>query len=228
MFAAREWNRRLLTAAVLAGAVAVSSCASASSAQWTHPVSGPALPTPSAIFVVEPLVADRAPQGNFGVNMPAVRSSVALRILEVVRERLPTAELVDSEAEAVQRGATHLLVPVITEWKEMRTDDPVGAFILPHNSVSVTLRLVQLHPRALAGEVIFGSHARLTLNQRAGRLLGASFREVVTRLISDAAIQPAISVPPVRHSTAGTTRASVSGLLRAQRWACIRGASLPS
>jgi len=135
---------------------------------------------------MEPLVADHAPRGNVGLDMAAVRSTVALRILEVVRERFPGAELVESEQKADQRGATHLLVPIITEWKEMRTDDPVGGLILPHNSVSVTLRLMQLPPRAVAGEVIFSNHARLTLNQRAYRLLDNRFREVLTRLIAGA------------------------------------------
>jgi hypothetical protein len=56
---------------------------------------------------------------------------------------------------AQQRGATHLLVPAITEWKQMRTDDPIGAFTGSLNRVTVTLRLMRLQPPTLVGHVCF-------------------------------------------------------------------------
>ena len=66
----------------------------------------------------------------------------------------------------------------------MRTDDPIGALIVPHNSVTLTLRLMRLQRPALAGRVTFQNRARLTLNQPVSRLLNARFREVPFQLVS--------------------------------------------
>jgi hypothetical protein len=93
-------------------------------------------------------------------------------------------EEVNAASRAYQRGATHLVVPIITEWKEMRTDDPIGAFILPHNRITVTLRLMHLQPPALVGSVTFKNRASLTLNQAAARLLNDRFRQLVRYLLS--------------------------------------------
>jgi hypothetical protein len=161
---------------------------------------------------MEPIVVGAASPGNVGRDLDAIRAGVADRILSVVRERFPQAELaaagrvtgapaaaeyrratrdlavtpeeIDAASQACQRGATHLIVPTITEWKEMRTDDPIGALILPHNRISVTLRLMRLAPPAIAGRVTFVNRARVTLNQRAIGLLDERFRRVVLLLVS--------------------------------------------
>jgi hypothetical protein len=99
-------------------------------------------------------------------------------------ERVATTEEINAASHALQRGATHLLVPTITEWRQMRTDDPIGALTIPPNSVSLTLRLMRLEPPALVGQVTFRNRAHLTLNQRAIRLLNDRFREAVLRLVS--------------------------------------------
>ena len=163
---------------------------------------------------MEPIVIGTASPGNISRDFDAIRQGVATRIVSVVRERFPTAEIAErrspgamplwaqyrrstgeavvtteemnAASQAFQRGATHLLVPMITEWKEMRTDDPVGALILPHNSITLRLRLMRLQPPALAGAVSFRNHARLTLNQRALRLLDGRFRQAVLDLVSGA------------------------------------------
>ncbi len=66
----------------------------------------------------------------------------------------------------------------------MRTDDPIGAFILPHNSVAMTLRLMRLQAPVLSGHVSFKNRARLTLNKPADRLLDGRFRDIVLGLVS--------------------------------------------
>ena len=160
---------------------------------------------------MEPVIVGPASPGNVGRDFNAIGDAVASRILSVVRERFPRAEISDSRpaagprvppgysrataepsvtpgelhaaGAALQNGATHLLVPTITEWREMRADDPIGALTVPHNSVTVTLRLMRLDPPALVGRVTFSNHARLTTNQRATHLLDEEFRQVVLRLV---------------------------------------------
>ena len=158
---------------------------------------------------MEPVVINMG--GEHRAGLPCDQVEVANRIVTIVRERFPraeiadigpfagsvlagypaaagvngaTAEEIDAASRAAQRGATHLLVPAITEWTEMRTDDPIGALILPHNSVTMPLRLMCLAPPALAGQVTFHNRARLTLNQKAGGLLNDRFREAVLQLLS--------------------------------------------
>ena len=161
---------------------------------------------------MEPLVAGTASPGNVGRDFVAIRADVTSRILSTVRQRFPQALLVNGRPlnhratlagyefatgeavvareeiiaaeQALERGATHLLVPTITEWRQMRTDDPIGALTTPHNSVTLTLRLMRLQPPALAGRVAFQNRARLTLNQPPIRLLNERFRQVILRLVS--------------------------------------------
>jgi hypothetical protein len=154
--------------------------------------------------------------GNSSRDFRGINTEVVSRILTIVRERFPTAEAaasgppgaarampgypltvgddgavsteeLNASSWARERGAAYLLVPTIREWREMRTDDPVGAFILPHNRIALTLRLMRLQPPGLAGRAEFTNRARLTLNQPADRLLDDRFREVVLRLVSSAA-----------------------------------------
>jgi hypothetical protein len=165
------------------------------------------------VFVMEP-VWRSGETGNSSRDYRVINADVVARILMIVRERFPTAEVAESRSPvampvppgyplkvdegavstdefnaascARQRGAAYLLVPTIREWKEMRTDDPIGAIVLPHNSVALTLRLMRLQPPGLSGRVEFTNRARLTLNQPAYRLLDGRFREVVLRLVSSA------------------------------------------
>ena len=104
--------------------------------------------------------------------------------------RLATGELVvtreemNAASQALKRGATHLLVPKITDWTQMRTDDRIGALTLSRNSITLTLRLMRLEPPALAGRVRFRNRERLTVNQLAMRRLDDQFRELTIRLVS--------------------------------------------
>ena len=170
-----------------------------------------AVPSAGPIFVMEPLIVGTASPGNVGRDFAAIKPGVVTRIVSIVRERFPrteiagnralaatplpaeygfaagepvTAEEANAAGQALRRGATHLVVPTILEWTQMRTDDPIGVLTLPRNSITLTLRLMRLQPPALVGQVTFRNRAHLTLNQQALRLLDGRFREVTLRLVS--------------------------------------------
>ena len=163
-------------------------------------------------MVMPPLIAATASPGNVGRDLPGIEADVTMRILSIVRERFSSAAVADRRSasppaprlpgydtaagevitvdemtaaiDARARGATHLLVPTITEWKEMRAGEPVGALIIPHNSVTIRLRLMRLDPPAIVGQATFHNKARFTLNQKANRLLDERFRRTVLQLIA--------------------------------------------
>ena len=193
-------------------AAAASGCAARHTVYWDRPSASAAAPSAGPVFVMEPIVVGTASPGNVGRDFVAIKAGVVTRILSAVRERFPRAEIADTRSlarmptlaayrlatgelvvtreemnaasQALKRGATHLLVPTITEWTQMRTDDPIGALTLPRNSITLTLRLMRLEPPALAGRVTFRNRARLTVNQQAMRLLDDQFRELTIRLVS--------------------------------------------
>jgi hypothetical protein len=202
---------RLAVALVLA--VAATGCAARAS-QRERPLGSSASPLTGRVFVMAPIVGASAFQGNVGKNGVDVRATVAARTLAAVKERFASARIVDADPafgaampgtsgpaagsdvvmlersaarEAHDAGATHLLVPTVVEWREMRTDDPIGAVILPHNRVTITLRLIRLEPPALVASATFSNSARLTVNQHASSLLNDRFRRTVLQLLSGAA-----------------------------------------
>lgn len=130
-----------------------------------------------------PSLAGTAAPGNVGRNFPAITADLTTRILSIVRERFPDADVAQGTIDAATRGATHLLVPTITEWTEMRTDDPIGALVGRHESVTIAMRLMRLDPPALISEVTFHNRARVTLNRKAIRLLDDRFRRDVLQLL---------------------------------------------
>ena len=184
-------------AIVVTLAVVPVGCAVKGSSRWERPLDRSAVSSAGAVFVMEPTIGVSALRGNVGRNVVEIRTTVAARILAIVRERFPAAQIADirplfggsmAEAYAAAAGgrATHLLVPTIVEWREMRTDDPIGAIILPHNRIVITLRLMRLEPPTLVGEITFSNGARLTLNQRPFSLLNDRFRRMVLQLVSGA------------------------------------------
>ena len=211
-------------------AVAAPACAANSSIQSNHPITATDRPSTGPVFVMEPIVVGTASPGNIGRDFPSIKRTVVTRILAIVRERFPGAEIADAGPQAAmgvphgyegavgegivameelnaasrayQCGATHLLVPMITEWKEMRTDDPAGALFVPHNSITVILRLMRLQPPALVGQVTFKNREHLTLNQPATRLLNNRFRETVLQLVSGTAKAAAVTSTRPRSSNA--------------------------
>ena len=203
--------RSLVRTSLLVAALAGSGCASTSSIRWSRSPDASGVPRAFPVFVMEPLVEGSAGPGNAGRNIPAVKRQVRERILTITSERstvvdvvvtphrrIPalasypaaiggarlTAEELDAANAAFEDGATHLLVPTILQWTAMRTDDPLGAFLVPHNQIAIDLRLMRLQPPALVGDVVFKNRARLTLNQSPMKLLDGSFRDVVLQLVS--------------------------------------------
>jgi hypothetical protein len=195
--------------AVLASA-ALPACAARSVAHWDQPAVPAALPGAGPVFVMRPLVAGSASPGNVGRDFDAIIRDVAARLLAAVRQQYAQAQLVDDRliagarpsgdpgsasqtitraeleaaSAAARSGATHLIVPTITVWTEMRTDDPIGAVTLPHNRVSITLRLMRLEPPAVAAALTFEARARLTTNRKAIDLLDDRFRAAVLQLLA--------------------------------------------
>lgn len=127
--------------------------------------------------------------GNEGFSFVDAQRLVDEQVLAVAREKDPNAALAPADSErnaagyARAHGATHLLVPTILEWRQMRSDDPVGAFTEPHNRIVIELRLVRLDSTTTVGDVTFTNHARLTVNQSAERLLDEEFKKTVKRLL---------------------------------------------
>ena len=168
---------------------------------------------PAHVFVMSPVVEGSPATGNIGRNFSDIERGVATRLLAVVQERDPGARMADTTGQtpflpmaryidavapsrttrdeisaagyAFQHGGTHLLVPTIIEWREMRTDDPIGAMLPPHSRVVIALRLVRLDPLAVEGAVTFRNQSRFTANQSAHRLLNEDFRRTVLRLLRD-------------------------------------------
>jgi hypothetical protein len=142
------------------------------------------VPSPlSGRLVVTPPRIAATGNGNVGTDFTAIGAAVGARELAIVRERYPDAEL-GAPAQARLSGAAYLLETTIGEWRQMRTDDPIGAIILPHDSVTLTLRLLRLAPPSVLGSVTFHNQARLTLNRPAIRLLDGKFERLVLDLIT--------------------------------------------
>jgi len=163
------------------------------------------------VFVMWPTSAADAFGGNIAVSVRDVELTLANRILEVVRERCADGDLVRSDFStpfatfsgrlaafrttgltpfeqtaalcARERHANYLVVPTIQQWNENRTDDPIGSFMPPKNRIDVSLQLVRLDSPAITGRVRFTNRARITLNQRAARLLNDDFRKAVRDLL---------------------------------------------
>jgi hypothetical protein len=195
----------------VAVAALASACAAAARTEWRGRPGDANLPTTGPVFVMEPLVNAVGPPGNVGRDLPAVSRDLLGRILAVVRERFPASEPVargpyalpalagyprnvdgdvvtreelEAARRAYERGATHLLVPIIADWKEARTDDPVGAFVGARSMVRLTLRLMALRPPSVVGDVVFANRARVTLNRPARGLLNERFRRALLQLLS--------------------------------------------
>ncbi len=195
-----------------AGALALmASCAATTSIVREPPVGVASAITMCPVFVMWPTIAPAALRGSVGVRPWDIESAVAHRILEVVQEQCPDGNLLrptpvtplaaipgyvaavgggevttdewQVAAAARDRGASYLLVPTIQRWNQRRTDDPIGAFIGPHNSIGVSVRLMRLQSPALAGRVTFLNRSRITLNQPAARLLDDGFRTALRQLL---------------------------------------------
>jgi hypothetical protein len=127
---------------------------------------------------MEPIVELGAVQGNTGVRVPEIIAAVQAVIMAAARERCPDTQ------PAGSRTARPLLIPTIVQWKQMRSDDPIGIFILAHNSIVIRLQLADSGAPEGNRTVTFRNHAHFTLNQPAERLLNGGFRNAVRSLLS--------------------------------------------
>ena len=127
------------------------------------------------VFVMLPVVAGSAAPGNVGRDFAAITTDLRARIVSAASERVALA--------VSAPDATHLLVPTILEWTQMRTDDPLGALIGPHSGVRIMLRLTRVQPPAVVSEVTFHHRSRVTVNRDARGLLGNGFRRAVLELL---------------------------------------------
>jgi hypothetical protein len=165
------------------------------------------------LFVMPAASAQNSMTGNVGVSFADAQRLIDDKLLATAREKDPAATLADIQGTtpyqpmdpyvaaaaparvtsgelnaagyARAHGGTHLLVPTIIQWRQMRSDDPIGGVLQPHNSVVIELRLVRLDPVATEGDVTFTNLARFTGNQSASWLLDDQFTKVVKRLIAD-------------------------------------------
>ena len=204
----RGQQRRMFSFAALALA-ALTADACAANRTIVHQPSSRSTVSSCPVFVMEPFMHPGAFQGNIGRDAFEVQRIVAERILEAVREPCPDADIARTRdmtsvtpirgyaaaapltpgedvaaAVAFERGARNLLVPTILLWKEVRTDDPVGALFSPHNGVDIELRLMRLDVPGVKGRVTFRNRSRVTLNQPAERLLNGRFHAAVRQLLS--------------------------------------------
>jgi hypothetical protein len=196
--------RRIAMTAIL---TLTSGCAATSSVVRVRSTLVPSPSVTCPVFVMWPTTAPAAFQGNVGGGASDIESTVANRILEVVREQCPdgaiwraplatpfaatpaldrtgvTAGEQSPATSANAHGARYLLLPTIQHWQQRRTDDPIGALLPPHNSVSVSVRLMRVQPPAVLGSVTFMNRSRITLNQAAARLLNDRFRDALRDLL---------------------------------------------
>lgn len=197
---------------VLVAVIAACACGcSAATTTGRFPAESRSRPTSGHVFIMPPVIGGSPGIGNVGRNFSDIERVVAARLLAIVQERDPEAQLADATGQtpylpmkayidavaparttavelnaagfARQHGGTYLLVPTILEWREMRTDDPIGALTLPHEGVAIAFRLVRLDAPAVEGDVTFRNHARVTVNRPAKSLLNDDFRRAVLRLV---------------------------------------------
>jgi hypothetical protein len=179
-----SYSRQIGLCFVLAAAV---SCSTAV-VSGTFPAKPSAAAAPVHLFVMPATSAQRLSTGNQGFSFGDAQRALDEQLVAIAREKDPHAALTAAEGKpaydyARAHGGTHLLVPTIVEWRQMRSDDPVGALVEAHNRISIELRLVQLDPEKTEGDVTFTNHARVTVNQPANRLLDDEFRKVVRKLL---------------------------------------------
>jgi len=188
-------------------------CGARATVSWEQPVIPGVRLDAETLYVMVPQWTGGTNPGNVGRDVASILSDVGDRTLAAARQRIARAELVPANVRiavplpagyeaalhdpitpeerraaswTVEHGVRYLLVPAIVEWKEMRTDDPIGALALPHNAIAITVRLMRMDPPTVVGQATFRNRARLTLNQSAHQLLDDRFQKMVLDLVSTA------------------------------------------
>ena len=206
-------RRRFAWVAAAGGLLIATACGARATVSWEQPMPARAPSEGERLYVMAPQWTAGTNPGNVGRDVAGITSDIGDRILATVRQRIAGAELVPANIRmavplpagyeaalpgpitpderraaswTVEHGVPFLFVPTIVEWKEMRTDDPIGAFSLPHNTIAITVRLMQMVPPTVLSQATFRSRARLTLNQSARQLLDERFNRMVLELVSAA------------------------------------------
>ena len=146
------------------------------------------------VFVMQAIGAQRTVIEN-GRTMqkvqgfpPSAGRAITDRVLETVRQRDPEAELVDipfigqAITTALDRGATHLIVPEVKQWRDAETQ-----YTGVRDRVEIELRLVQLRPHTTIASVTFRkTNGFLAVRDESPtRLIDNSFRDAVQRLLGE-------------------------------------------
>jgi Domain of unknown function (DUF4823) len=113
---------------------------------------------------------------------------ISLRVLEVVQQRHPGAEVVDvpfleqAMKSALDRGATYLIVPQVDDWYDAETQ-----YTGVRDRIALELRLVRIRPRATIASVTFKRKSGvLAIHDRPPtHLLDDSFGTAIRRLLGD-------------------------------------------
>ncbi len=119
---------------------------------------------------------------------PSAGRAITDRVLETVRQRHPEAELVDipfigqAITTALDRGATHLIVPAVKDWRDGETQ-----YTGVRDRVEIELRLVQLLPHTTIASVTFRkTNGFLAVRDESPtRLIDDSFRDAVQQLLGE-------------------------------------------
>jgi hypothetical protein len=120
-----------------------------------------------------------------GPALPPENARFAARLLELVREEDPTADLAyGTEASpsrtASQRGARFVLEVKVLRWRDAETQ-----YSGEPDSIRLLFRLIQLQPQAVVREMQFESRswAIALTNAPADRLLNRKFRKAVRQFL---------------------------------------------
>jgi hypothetical protein len=119
---------------------------------------------------------------------PSAGRTITDRVLETVRQRHPEAELVDTPfigqaiTTALDRGATHMIVPEVKEWRDAETQ-----YTGQRDRVEIELRLVQLRPYTTIASVTFRKNNGFLAvrDESPTRLIDNSFRNAVQQLLGE-------------------------------------------
>jgi hypothetical protein len=172
-------------------ALFVASCAHASVAKTVQPCTG----TLNARVFVMPAVGaqwtvieDGRPLQKVQGFPPVAGEYITRRTFDIVRQRHPDAELVDTPfleramKSSLDRGAAYLVVPVVKDWYDAETQ-----YTGVRDRISIELRLLRLQPRATIASVTFKKKSGvLAIHDRPPtHLLDASFGAAIRRLLRE-------------------------------------------
>ena len=181
-------------AGVLIVLAALAGCAHSSVTKSIKPRPGPENIPNARVFVMQTIGAQRTVMENGRTIQkvqgfpPSAGRAITDRVLDTVRQRHPEAELVDipfiglAITTALDRGATHVIVPEVKDWRDAETQ-----YTGVRDRVEIELRLVQLRPHTTIAAVTFRkTNGFLAVHDESPtRLIDNSFRDAVRKLLGE-------------------------------------------